>query len=241
MRVIYEQAAPDLARTAADWIAAHLRAKPNATLALPTGNTPLGLYAELIRRSQAGAVDLSAATLFNLDEYCGLAAADIHSYAAFLHRHLIAPLGLSTTHVRLLRGDAADTDTECRAYDAAIGARGGIDLCILGLGTNGHIAFNEPGAAWDQRTHRVELSAATRNTHAQQAGAPEEIPAFGLTMGIRTILEARHILLLIAGSNKKAARQALHRGDPDRAWPVTSLLSHPSVTAIELCESAASP
>jgi glucosamine-6-phosphate deaminase len=238
---MYEKAAPGLARAAADWVAAHLRGLPNATLALPTGNTPLGLYAELIRRSRAQALDLSAATLLNLDEYWGLPAADAHSYAAFLQRHLIAPLGLSTNNVRLLRGDAPDAESECRAYDAAIARCGGIDLCILGLGTNGHIAFNEPGAAWDRRTHLVELSTATRNTHAEQASAPWDIPAFGLTMGIQTILESRHILLLIAGSNKEAARQALHRGAPDREWPVTSLLSHPSVTAIELCEPAACP
>jgi glucosamine-6-phosphate deaminase len=238
---MYEPEAPGFAGAAADWIAAHLRALPHATLALPTGNTPLGLYAELIRRSQAKAVDLASTQLFNLDEYWGLPANDAHSYAAFLERHLIAPLGLPMNNVRLLRGDAPDADTECRAYDAAIARCGGIDLCILGLGTNGHIAFNEPGAAWDRRTHRVELSAATRTTHAQQAGAPWDVPAFGLTMGIQTILEARHILLLIAGSNKEAARRALQRGVPDREWPVTSLLSHPSVTAIELCDPAACP
>ena len=241
MRVIREQAASGFARAAADWTAAQLSNKPHATLALPTGNTPRGLYAELIRRSQAGTMDLSEATLFNLDEYCGLPAADPHSYAAFLRRHLVAPLGLAEDNVRLLRGDAPDAAAECRAYDDAIAHRGGIDVCILGLGTNGHIAFNEPGAAWGQRTHRVELSAATRAAHASQAAAPWDIPAFGLTMGIQTILEARHILLLIAGSNKEAARQALHRRVPDRQWPVTSLLSHPSVTAIELCEPAVCP
>jgi glucosamine-6-phosphate deaminase len=241
MRVIREQTAVDFARAAADWTAAHLSHKPNAVLALPTGNTPLGLYAELIGRSQAGALDLAAATLFNLDEYCGLPAADPHSYAAFLRRHLIAPLGLAEDRLRLLRGDAPNAAAECRAYDDAIARRGGIDLCILGLGTNGHIAFNEPGAAWDRRTHRVTLSAATRATHASQAAAPWDIPAFGLTMGIQTILEARHILLLIAGSNKEAARQALHRGAPHREWPVTCLLSHPDVTVIELCEPAACP
>jgi len=241
MRVIREQAAAGFARAAADWIAAQLRNKPAATLALPTGNTPLGLYAELVRRSEAGAVDFSATSLFNLDEYCGLSAADPHSYASFLLRHLVVPLRLAMDNVRLLRGDAPDAAAECRAYDTAIARRGGIDLCILGLGTNGHIAFNEPGAACDQRTHRVELSAATRATHALQAAAPWDIPAFGLTMGIKTILEARHILLLIAGSNKQEARHALHRGALDINWPVTNLLSHPNVTAIELCEPAACP
>ena len=241
MRVIRVQGQADFAGGAADWITAHLRDKPDATLALPTGNTPLGLYAELILRSKAGTADLSSATLFNLDEYCGLPASDAHSYAAFLRRHLIAPLELTADKVRLLRGDAPDSRAECRAYDAVIERCGGIDLCVLGLGTNGHIAFNEPGAAWDQRTHQVELSEATRATHARQAKRPWAIPASGLTMGIQTILEARHILLLIAGSNKEAARNALHRGAADRLWPVTSLLAHRSVTAIELCGPAVCP
>jgi glucosamine-6-phosphate deaminase len=148
---------------------------------------------------------------------------------------------LAAHQVRLLQGDAPDVGAECDAYDAAIADRGGIDVCILGLGTNGHIAFNEPGAAWDRRTHRVELSAATRTTHARQALEPWNIPAHGLTMGIRTILEARHILLLTAGANKQAARQALLQGKQDPQWPVTSLLLHPRVTAIELCEPSAHP
>ena len=214
-----------------------LREKPGSVLALPTGNTPLGLYSEVVDRSRTGMVNLDAVKVFNLDEYCGLAQSDPHSYASFLHRHLIAPAGLAGSQVRLLQGDAADMAAECRAYDAAVSACGGIDLCVLGLGVNGHVAFNEPGSAWDLRTHVVHLSHATRAAHETQASVPWIIPAWGITMGIKTLLEARHIVLLIAGTHKESAQAALRAGIADVDWPVTSLLAHPSLTLIELCES----
>jgi glucosamine-6-phosphate deaminase len=239
VRVIDRATPQAFATAAADWVCEHVRQKPGSVLALPTGNTPLGLYSELIDRSRTGLVNLDAARIFNLDEYCGLPQSDPHSYASFLHRHLIAPAGLAGDRVRLLRGDAADIEAECRAYDAAVSECGGVDLCVLGLGVNGHVAFNEPGSAWDLRTHVVHLSHATRAAHERQASIPWKIPAWGITMGIKTLLESRHILLLIAGTHKETARAAVYAGVADGDWPVTSLLAHPSLTLIELCESAA--
>jgi glucosamine-6-phosphate deaminase len=241
VRILTAGTAGAFACGAADFIADRLERRPRSVLALPTGNTPLGPYAELARRSQAGTVDFSAARVFNLDEYCGLPRSDPHSYAAFLHRHLIDSLRLPPAQVRLLRGDAADPRAECRDYDAAIGAWGGIDLCVLGLGRNGHIAFNEPGSPWDLRTHVVELSPSIRADHARQAASPWAIPARGITMGIRSILEAHEVLLLIAGAGKEAAKAALDRGVEDPEWPVTSLLRARELTIIELCGAAGSP
>jgi glucosamine-6-phosphate deaminase len=220
---------------AADYVADRLRHNPRSVLALPSGNTPLGLYAELVNRCRSGLMSLAEARILNLDEYCGLAPTDPHSYAAFLYRHLITPLGLSSDRVRLLRGDAADLEAECRHYDAALAACGGIDVCVLGLGTNGHIAFNEPGSSWDQRTHVVRLAQSTRAAQSGQAGGERQIPMQGITMGIRTLREARHVLLLIAGAHKQAARAAFERGVQDIDWPVTSLLEHASMMVIELC------
>lgn len=239
MRVISRATPPAFASAAADWVCEHLLEKPASALALPTGNTPLGLYSELIDRSRAGIVGLDAVKIFNLDEYCGLAQSDPHSYAAFLQRQLIVPAGIAGAQVRLLQGDAADIEAECRAYDAAVSACGGVDLCVLGLGVNGHVAFNEPGSAWDLRTHVVHLSHVTRAAHERQASVPWNIPAWGITMGIKTLLEARHILLLIAGTHKETARAALYAGVADVDWPATSLLAHPSLTIIELCEPGA--
>jgi glucosamine-6-phosphate deaminase len=235
VRVINAATPRALAGAAADWMCDHLRGKPQSVLALPTGSTPLGLYAELTARSRAGSVSLDAVRIFNLDEYCGLPEADPHSYAAFLHQHLIAPAGIAASQVRLLRGDAADMEAECRAYDAALADCGGIDLCVLGLGVNGHIAFNEPGSPWDLGTRVVHLSHATRAAHERQAQVPWRIPAWGVTMGIKTLLQSRHVLLLIAGERKEAARAAVYAGVADVNWPVTSLALHPSLTVIELC------
>jgi len=230
-----------LSSAAADWMTAHLHAKPDAVLALPTGSTPIGLYAQLVARARAGSVNLRETRIFNLDEYAGLAPVDARSYAAFLHRHLIDPLALSPDRVCLLRGDAPDLIDECRRYDAALAACGGIDLCVLGLGVNGHIAFNEPGDDWGLRTHAVTLSATTRSAHAGDWGGEAGVPKHGITLGIRSLVESRHVLLLIAGSNKAAAAGAFHRGVADPAWPVTSLCTHTDVTTIELCASADCP
>ncbi|MDB6086284.1 MAG: glucosamine-6-phosphate deaminase [Gammaproteobacteria bacterium] len=239
MRVIERLPTPAaLAVAAADVIARQLQFKPGSALALPTGNTPIGLYAELVRRHRAGHIDLSQAHLFNLDEYAGLSRQNARSYAAFIDRHLAEPLSLPPDRTRLLRGDASDLELECRSYDAAIAARGGIDLCVLGLGINGHIAFNEPGAAWNLTTHVVRLSATTRATHAAQSADHWQIPVWGISMGIRTILAARAVLLLVAGGGKDAAKDALNRNRIDENFPVTCLTDHPNLTVIELCARA---
>jgi glucosamine-6-phosphate deaminase len=239
MRVIHKATPQAFASAAADWVCEHLRDKPRSVLALPTGNTPLGLYRELTDRSRAGIAPLNGVKIFNLDEYCGLPQSDPHSYAAFFQRHLIAPAGLTAGQVRLLQGDAPDIEAECHAYDAAVSDCGGVDLCVLGLGVNGHVAFNEPGSAWDLGTHVVHLSHATRAAHERQATVPWRIPAWGVTMGIKTLLESRHILLLIAGTHKETARAAVYAGVADIDWPVTSMLVHPSLTVIELSEPGA--
>jgi glucosamine-6-phosphate deaminase len=241
VRIVRADTPREFACAAADFTARHLHDEPRLALALPTGSTPLGLYAELVKRSRAGALSFAQARIFNLDEYCGLPRTDPHSYAAFLDRHLIAPLSVAPAKVRLLRGDAADLEAECLDYDAALVACDGIDLCVLGLGTNGHIAFNEPGSSWTQRTHIVHLSRSIRADHARQATSGWEIPTRGITLGIQNLLEARHVLLLIAGAHKRAAITALYRGIEDLDWPVTCLLKHPSVTVIELCGPENSP
>ncbi len=158
-----------------------------------------------------------------------MGAADPHSFACYMQRHVISPLDLNPAQVRLLRGDVADIALECRAYDAAIAECGGIDLCVLGLGANGHVAFNEPGTPWELRTHVAHLSESTR-----AAQGSWNVPHRGVTMGIATLLEARRILLLIAGAGKAAAAAALYRGVPRIDWPVTSLASHPDLTVVQL-------
>lgn len=216
---------------AADQVAAALL-KRDAALALPTGRTPLGLYAHLRARAAAGEISFRRARVFDLDEYVGLSATHPLSYARYMHTELLDPVGASPHNVRLLRGDAPDLAVECGAYEEAIARAGGIDLAILGLGENGHIAFNEPGTPWDSRTHVAQLSDRTREVNHSADGTA--IPERGLTMGIATIRQARAILLLVAGTAKQAALAALRRGVPDPRWPVTSLIGHADVTVI--CE-----
>jgi glucosamine-6-phosphate deaminase len=215
---------------AADRVAAVVAERPEAALALPTGRTPAGLYAELARRVAAGRLSLSRTRLFNLDEYVGLAAADPASFAFYLRHHLVKPAGIPGERVRLLRGDAADLGAECRDFDAAIAAAGGLDLAILGLGANGHIAFNEPGSAWQHATHVAKLTPETR--HAGGTTVGRALPELGLTLGIATLRAARAVLLLIAGRSKRAALAALEAGIATRDWPVTCLLDHPRVTVL---------
>ncbi|HEY8052515.1 MAG: glucosamine-6-phosphate deaminase [Steroidobacterales bacterium] len=217
---------------AADRLAAVLARKPDAVLALPTGQTPLGLYAAVRLRAAAGEVSFAAARVFDLDEYAGLGATHPLSYASYFRAQLLEAVGAPDCNIRLLRGDAADLAAECRDYDAAIARAGGIDLAILGLGTNGHIAFNEPGADWESGTHLVQLSPQTREINARQQGRQTVLPEFGVTMGIATLRQAREIVLLAAGAAKRAALEALRRGVPDPHWPVTSLIGHPRLTVI---------
>ncbi|WP_298213511.1 glucosamine-6-phosphate deaminase [Acidocella sp.] len=213
-------------------VADMLKTKARTVMALPTGETPLRLYERLIRAEHSKEIQLSEARFFNLDEFVGKGPADPGSYAYFLHRNFFAPAGIDPARIRLLRGDCVDWRAECEAYEAAILAAGGIDLAILGLGRNGHIAFNEPGSDWASRTRRVTLAEKTREAQALLYPNPEDVPREGLTMGIGTILEARHILLLASGSGKKRAMAALLNGKPDPAWPVTALLSHPRVSVL---------
>jgi glucosamine-6-phosphate deaminase len=206
-------------------LAAHAR-KPNLVIALPTGRTPLGLYSVL----GSGPVAFDQVRWFNLDEYIGLAAADPLSYAHFLRVNFFDALNIPSTNIRLLRGDAPDTQAECRDYEAAIAQSGGLDLAILGLGANGHIAFNEPGSPWNQTTHVVALSEQTRTVNSRQQG--DTVPARGITMGIETLRRAREVVLLVRGDAKRDALRALRKEQPDPQWPVTSLLDHPALTVI---------
>ena len=238
MRVIRVRTQAGLACAAADLVDAQLESKPRSVLALPTGSTPLGLYAELVRRARGGVARLAEARILDLDEYCGIPPDDPCSYAAFIRNHLQLPLRLDPSHLRLFRGDAPDLAAECGDYESTLASLGDIDLCVLGLGENGHIAFNEPGSAWNSRTRVVDLSVSTRASIEADASGPRPVPTHGLTLGIQNVLEARQALLLISGPRKLAAKVALARGIEDPAWPVTSLLRHPNATVIELDEQA---
>jgi glucosamine-6-phosphate deaminase len=234
--ILWGRSGSEFSCVAADHVASLLARKPEAVIALPTGQTPLGLYAELVTRAAGKQLSLAQARFFNLDDYLGLSVGHPLSYARFLREHFLIPAGVAEEHIRLLRGDAVGIEAECGDYEAAIEAAGGLDLAILGLGTNGHIGFNEPGSDWSGRTHVVSLSEETRATHVAQTQGKFAIPEYGITVGISTILAAREILLLVAGRGKARALAAFRGGIPDPDWPVTALLTHPNLTVLAAAE-----
>jgi glucosamine-6-phosphate deaminase len=234
--ILWCRSGSELSRVAADHVAALLARKPEAVIALPTGQTPLGLYAELVARAAAKRLSVAQARFFNLDDYSGLSVDHPLSYARFLRERFLMPAGVAEEHIRLLRGDAIGIEAECGDYEAAIEAAGGLDLAILGLGTNGHIAFNEPDSDWSARTHVLSLSQETRAMHVAQTRGKFVIPEYGITVGISTIIAAREILLLVVGGGKARALAAFRAGIPDPKWPVTALLTHRNLTVLAEAE-----
>jgi len=232
MQLEWTNGAAAFADRAAARVAACLAERPGAAVALPTGTTPIGLYNRLLAMAAQGETDLRQAHYFNLDEYVGVPPEDTHSFAAFLRRHFIDHAGLDPAHLRLLRGDAPDIAAEAAGHDAAVAALGGLDLAILGLGGNGHIAFNEPGADWNSGTHVVPLTEETRAANQAYFADGYAVPSHGLTMGIGMLRRAKTVLLMVSGAAKAEALGMLLAGRPDPAWPVTALCGHPGLFVV---------
>jgi glucosamine-6-phosphate deaminase len=208
-------------------IAAAVRDRPNLVLGLATGRSPVATYAELRRMAAEGQVDFSQVTTFNLDEFIGVPASDPRSYRAFMERQLFGHVNLAPRKINFLDGMADDADRECRRYERAIARAGGIDIMVLGLGTNGHIGFNEPGRFLIASTHRTRLTATTRRANAalfkfRMADVPRE----ALSIGIATILRARRIVLLATGATKARCVERMLTGPVTCALPASFLQLH---------------
>ncbi len=206
-----------------------LRRKPDAVLGLATGSTPLGLYARLAALYRAGELSFRRATSFNLDEYVGLPATHSQSYRYFMEHNLFSHVDLPAARTHVPSGLDV-SDAALAGYDAAIEAAGGIDLQLLGLGGNGHIGFNEPGTPFGLGTHVVELTARTRQDNARFFASLDEVPTHAATMGVKTVMHARAILLLAFGSAKAEAVRAALIGPVTEEVPASVLQLHPDVT-----------
>lgn len=217
-----------LSRRAAEIVAELIRQKPNAVLGLPTGSTPVGFYDALVESG----VSLAGVSAYNLDEYLGLPADHPESYYSFMKRHLYDRTDIRPENCHIPDGMTGDPTAECQRYEAAIQAAGGLDILLLGVGHNGHIGFNEPGAPWDARTRKVALAERTRQANARFFNTLEEVPTHALTMGIGTILEAKRILLLASGAGKAPVIRELVEGEPRLEVPVTALRQHPDVSVL---------
>ncbi|GGB98726.1 glucosamine-6-phosphate deaminase [Cellulomonas carbonis] len=231
---------PQLARLAADAVGALLSRRPDAVLGLATGSSPLALYDELARRHAEEGLSFARARGFLLDEYVGLPADHPERYRAVIDRELVSRVDLDPDAVQGPDGTAEDLPAACRRYEEAIAAAGGVDLQVLGIGTDGHVAFNEPGSSLASRTRVKTLTEQTRQDNARFFdGDAEAVPQHVLTQGLGTILAARHLVLLATGRAKAEAVHHLVEGAVSALWPATVLQMHPHVTVL-VDEAAAS-
>ncbi|MFM8251434.1 MAG: glucosamine-6-phosphate deaminase [Planctomycetota bacterium] len=239
MRVIIQPDADAVSRCAARFFVELLQRKPNAVLGLATGSTPVATYRELIRLHQGGEIDFAHVTTFNLDEYVGLAPDHPQSYRRFMQEQLFSAINIRPERTHLPNGCDLDFAASCQAYEERIAAHGGIDLQLLGIGSDGHIAFNEPGSSLASRTRVKSLVAETIRDNTRFFGSEQEVPRLAVTMGVGTILEARQILLLATGESKAAAIAATIEG-PITAQVTASALQLHRHTVVILDAAAAS-
>jgi len=229
----------EVARVAAGRIVQALDDRPDSVLGLATGSSPLRIYADLQRRVAAGDLDLSRTSAFALDEYVGLPADHPQSYAETIRTTVTEPLGLDPSKVHLPDGMAPDLQAACVAYEQAIAAAGGIDAQILGIGSNGHIGFNEPGSSFSSRTRLKTLAARTRSDNKRFFSNGTPVPTHCVTQGLGTIMEARRLVLVAVGTKKAEAIAKAVEGPVAAMCPASILQFHPAASVI-VDEAAAS-
>lgn len=226
-----------IGKAAASLFAAKVIEKPDAVLGLATGSTPIPTYKAMADLYNAGAVDYSKVTTYNLDEYVGLGHEHDQSYYYFMHDNLFKNINVPEESIHVLSGTAADLDAECAAYEKAIENAGGIDLQILGIGHNGHIAFNEPSDTFAPVTHVVSLTERTIEANTRFFASSADVPRQAVSMGIGTIMKAKAIVLIATGAGKAQAVHDMVYGEIDPSCPASILQLHPNCTI--LCDEEA--
>lgn len=239
MKVIIAKNYEDMSKKAAEFMAELINSKPNCVLGLATGGTPVAMYKELINMNKEGKVDFSRVTSINLDEYKGLSGEHDQSYRYFMNTNLFNHINIDKSRTFVPNGLAEDIEKECRAYDKRIESFGGIDLQLLGIGNNGHIAFNEPNEFLHMGTHLTKLTENTIEANSRFFESKEEVPTEALTMGLGGIMKAKKILLIASGESKAEIISKLLEGKITTNVPATLLQVHPDVTLI-IDEAAAS-
>lgn len=231
MKIILAKDYEELSEKAAEIMLAVIRSTPSAVLGLATGTTPLGLYARLIEDHKANGTDYRHIRTVNLDEYKGLPASHEQSYAYFMRHNLFEGLGIAPEQANIENGTAEDEAEECARYDALLDAMPR-DIQLLGLGSNGHIAFNEPQTPFGSGTHVVSLAESTIKDNARLFASQDEVPRKAFTMGIRHIMQAKRILILASGANKAEAVFKMAKGPVTEDVPASVLQLHPDCTLI---------
>lgn len=230
MEVVISETYEEMSRLAAREVARVLNSKPNAVLGLATGSTPLGLYRELVRMHKEEGLDFSQVTTFNLDEYVGLTKDHPQSYHYFMHENLFKHINIAPQNIYIPSGTTDNYRAFCAWYEQRIKEVGGIDLQLLGIGSDGHIAFNEPSSSLGSRTRIKTLARQTIEDNARFFDRIEDVPVFAITMGVGTILEARQIILLANGEKKADAVAKAIEGPITSMITASALQLHPDCT-----------
>ena len=222
----------DMSRKAANIISAQVIMKPNCVLGLATGSTPIGTYDQLVEWYNKGDLDFSEVTTVNLDEYKGLPRANVQSYYYFMHQHLFDRVNIDPERTNVPNGMEPDAEKECGRYEELIRSLGGVDLQLLGLGHNGHIGFNEPGEAFEKETHCVDLTESTIEANKRFFASADDVPKQAYTMGIKTIMQAKKILIVVNGENKADIVERAFFGPVTPEVPASILQLHNDVTLV---------
>lgn len=233
MKIITANDYNDLSRKAANIISAQVILKPTSVLGLATGSTPIGTYKQLIKWYEIGDIDFSMVTSVNLDEYCGLSGEDEQSYRYFMNTNLFNHININKEKTHVPNGLAIDKEQECIDYDKMIQDLGGIDIQLLGIGHNGHIGFNEPNIKFEKTTHIVDLDKSTIEANARFFNNIDEVPKQAITMGIKSIMHARHVLLIANGPDKESIIKKALFGPITPDVPASILQLHPNLTVIQ--------
>lgn len=222
----------DMSRKAANIISAQVIMKPDCVLGLATGSTPIGTYQQLVEWYKKGDLDFSGVTTVNLDEYKGLPRTNDQSYYYFMHQNLFDQVNVNPESTHLPDGMEPDSEKECARYEELIHSLGGVDLQLLGLGHNGHIGFNEPGEAFEKETHCVNLQERTIEANKRFFASADEVPRQAYTMGIKTIMQAKRILVVASGEDKADIVAKAFFGPVTPAVPASILQMHNDVTLV---------
>jgi len=232
MRIIIEENYQAISKKGALLVASQINLKPNSVLGLSTGDTPLGMYQELIKMYKSDEIDFAEIVTFNLDEYYRLPPENPQSYHYYMKNNFFKYVNLRPGKTHLPDGMTEDIAKECVDYEEKIKRSGGIDLQVLGIGSNGHIGFNEPGDQLNVTTHLVNLTPETISSNSRFFNSPEEVPRQAISVGRATILKAERIICLASGTNKAEAIKQTVSGHVDTRIPSSLLQTHPEVTFI---------
>lgn len=232
MNIIVTDHKKELSQKACSFFESQVRSNPHSVLGLATGSTPVGLYKELIEGYRHGNADYASVKTLNLDEYVGLDAGHPQSYRTFMEENLFQHINIQKENTFVPDGTAGNLTEECLRYEEVIEKIGPPDIQLLGIGENGHIGFNEPGSSFETETHVVDLAASTREANARFFDSLRDVPKQAVTMGIRSILKSKQIVLLASGERKARAIEQLLTGDIDEQFPASALKQHDDVTLI---------